>query len=156
MDIVLNSGYELKISGIVRPNPEANASSLTGIFGYTYKLVDYVIEKTENSDVVKAQRAPENADYDVLMGMPFAGETEDELSNSEKASAILAYFGTINEVKKTEIYTSILSVPPEGFAESTVQSMLEEYNTREAMIGLIADAYGMSPDKIAEVYSPMA
>lgn len=150
MDIVLNSGYELKISGIVRPNPEANASSLTGIFGYTYKLVDYVIEKTENSDVVKAQRAPENADYDVLMGMPFAGETEDELSNSEKASAILAYFGTINEVKKTEIYTSILSVPPEGFAESTVQSMLEEYNTREAMIGLIADAYGMSPDKIAE------
>lgn len=150
MDIVLNSGYELKISGIVRPNPEANASSLTGIFGYTYKLVDYVIEKTENSDVIEAQRAPENADYDVLTGMPFAGEAEVELSNSEKASAILAYFGTINEVKKTEIYTSILSVPPEGFAESTVQSMLEEYNTREAMIGLIADAYGMSPDKIAE------
>lgn len=150
MDIVLNGGYELKISGIVRPNPDANASSLSGIFGYTYKLVDYVIERTENSDVVRAQRAPENSDYDVLKGMPFASDGEEELSNTEKASAIIEYFGTISEVKKTEIYTSILSVPPEGFAESTVQSILEEYNTREAMIGLIADAYGMSSDKIAE------
>ncbi len=47
MKLIVEHGYDLKITGVVRPNPDASANSISGIFGYTYKLVDQVIAENE-------------------------------------------------------------------------------------------------------------
>ncbi len=74
------NGIEMKICGIVRPKEGAVASSIAGVIGYSPKLAEYVIDYTENADVVKAQRA--DSETDILTGMPFAETiTRDEVKN---------------------------------------------------------------------------
>ncbi len=74
---VLNNGLELKIVGIIRPKEEAAATAISGTIGYTKELTEYVIEQTNNSSIVKAQK--NNKETDVFTGKPF--------SNSENAEA---------------------------------------------------------------------
>lgn len=149
MNIIIENGLDLKISGIVKPNTEASANAISGVFGYTHKLVEYVIEQTNVSDVVVAQRSSENKNYDVLTGLPFIDD-RDELTASEKADAIKLYFSNLSDVEKTEIYTNILSVPSDEYLESTVTSLLEEYKTREQMENFIAQAYGLDVDRVKD------
>ncbi len=74
------NGIEMKICGIVRPKEGAVASSISGVIGYSPKLAEYIIDYTEKTDVVKAQRA--DNETDVLTGMPFAETiTRDEVKN---------------------------------------------------------------------------
>lgn len=58
MNLVIDHGYDLKIVGIIKPNPDAAVTSATGSFGYTSALTQYVIEQTNNSELVKEQKLP--------------------------------------------------------------------------------------------------
>ena len=70
-------GVTLKISGIVRQNPDAVAGMMqSGAIGYTAALTDYVIEDAADSDVIVDQMA--NPDVDVLTGLPFLTGDEPE------------------------------------------------------------------------------
>lgn len=149
MNIIIENGLDLKISGIVRPNPDASANAISGIFGYTHKLVEYVIEQTNASDVVKAQRSCENENYDVLTGLPFVNDAA-ELTDSEKADAIRLYFSNLSDIEKTEIYTEILSVPSDEYLESTVASLIDVYNTREQMESFIAQTYELDIERVRD------
>ncbi len=150
MKLIVEHGYDLKITGVVRPNPDASANSISGIFGYTYKLVDQVIAENEKSEVVLAQRAPENENYDVLAGLPFTADGDKNLSNGEKAAAIKEYFGSLNAAEKTDIYTKILSVPEDGYVEQAIAPIMDGLKTREDMIEFVASAYNLNHDKATE------
>ena len=43
---LLEKAMELKVVGIVRPKPDAVATSITGTVGYTKELTEYIIEET--------------------------------------------------------------------------------------------------------------
>ena len=47
---------------------------IRGGLAYTSKLTDYIIEKANNSDIVKKQL--ENEDTDILTNLPFPSDTE--------------------------------------------------------------------------------
>lgn len=143
MKLIVEHGLTLKITGIVRPNADSSANSINGIFGYTSKLVEYIIDETEKSEVVIAQRADENENFDVIEGLPFTAD-DQELNDEEKASAINEYFDSLDDVGKTEIYTKILSIPPEGYVDASIAPVLEGLETREDMIEFISSAYGLS------------
>ncbi|MBO5788876.1 MAG: ABC transporter permease, partial [Clostridia bacterium] len=76
----------LKISGIIRPKPDATATSISGVIGYTSALTDYLIEQGQNMDVVKAQL--QNPHLDVLTGLPFRTGLSSGPSDTDKVNQI--------------------------------------------------------------------
>lgn len=142
LELVIENGYDLRISGIIRPNPDAASTAVSGTFGYTSALTEYVIQKTNESEIVREQRLPENENYDVLTGLPFVITEDINPTDAYKAEKITEYFAALNDAEKTEIYTSIISTPSEEYLEQVVGTLMQNYGTREAMIKLVADTYG--------------
>ena len=137
--IMLNSLYndalELKVSGIIRPNENADTTMLNGSIAYTYALTEYVIEEAENSDVVKAQKA--NPRIDVTSGLPFK-ENTGTLTPEEKKAAFLAYVDDLTDEKKAEVYVAIqcLKAELQGLDAATEQA-LSQMTDKDAVIAMI-------------------
>ena len=71
MDLVIKNGLDLRLAGIIRPN-DNKAASVNGVFGYTSALSDYIIQKTNESEIiVREQKSPENVNLDVLSRTSF-------------------------------------------------------------------------------------
>ncbi len=66
---LIENGLELNIVGIIRPDEDNVLSIGTGGIGYTTELMEYALEYTRNSDVVKEQLA--NTKKDVISGLEF-------------------------------------------------------------------------------------
>ena len=71
----VDNGIDIKVVGIVRPNPDAASASITGVIGYTHELMEYVITQTEKNELVKAQKADPKTD--VFTGLPFESDEEE-------------------------------------------------------------------------------
>ncbi len=80
LENLLENAMELKVVGIVRPKPDAVATSITGTVGYTKELTEYIIEETNKQEIVKAQQA--DAETDVLTGKPFSDSDAAEEAQS--------------------------------------------------------------------------
>ena len=146
MDLVIDHGYELKIVGIVKPNPDAAVTSATGSFGYTSALTQYVIEQTNNSELVKEQKLPENENLDLLTGLPFVITEENNPTDEEKAEKITEYFAGLSDVEKTKIYTEILSEPTDEEIEQMTTAYMQQFSDRDSIITLVASTMGMDEE----------
>lgn len=151
LQLAVQNGYTLKIVGILRPDPDATAASVSGSFAYTQALTEYIIEKTANSEIVREQLLPENANYDVLRGLPFVMTAAQSPSESEKAERIRDYFASLTDEKKAELYQDILGTPTDEYLERTLGALLAQYPTRESMLTLAATSYGV-PESVVEAY----
>ena len=81
----LENSEEIKIVGIVKQNEEwTGASSSTGGVLYTNELEKYVINKINDSEIVKEQKA--NQDTNIITGLKFSDEefSMDKLSMEQK------------------------------------------------------------------------
>ncbi len=150
MELLIENGYELKISGIVRPNEEAAATAISAPFAYTKALTSYIIEQTDQSELVQAQLDPQNENFDVLTGLPFLLTEEEQLDEARKAQEITEYFQTLTDQGKCEVYTKMLSTPPEDYLTQTKERYLEQYQTREDMENLVSSAYEMDLQTVQE------
>ena len=115
----------LKIVGIIRgkESKEVLTSSLYGIT-YTDNLVEYVISKNKDSEIVKAQKA---LDYNVLTGEVF-GKTEEGIKEKEN---LVAYLGG------DEVPFMINLLPKDFDSKEKVLDYLDNYNegkTKEEQI----------------------
>ena len=146
MNLVIDHGYDLKIVGIIQPNPDAAVTSATGSFGYTSALTQYVIEQTNNSELVKEQKLPENENLDLLTGLPFVITEENDPTDEEKAEKIKEYFAGLNDVEKTKIYTEILSKPTDEEIEQMTSMYMNNFSSRDAIITLVASTMGMDEE----------
>ena len=120
----LNTNYEelynsensetLKIVGIGRGR-EGNMLVASGYgLGYTEDLVNYVIEKNKDSDIVKKQN---DVDYNVLTGSKFAGDDAESEKNN-----MLSYLGA-------DIIPLAISIYPKDFdSKDEIISYLDKYN----------------------------
>ncbi len=70
MKNIINNSADIKIVGVIKPNEEASNASITTTMAYTSKLTEYMINKINESEIVKAQLA--NPDIDVFTGEAFA------------------------------------------------------------------------------------
>ena len=68
------SAESIKVVGIIKPNEEAVVSDTSGLIMYPKELTEYVINKINDSEIVKEQKA--NASINVLTGTPFVDESE--------------------------------------------------------------------------------
>ena len=98
----------LKITGIAKLKENSENMLMTSPIGYTKLLTDYIIEYTDNSSVVKAQRADENVN--AITGMAF--EPKDD---SENGLDLLSYKAK-SAKRSFRILTTISSLTPETFS----------------------------------------
>lgn len=137
LSILYENGVELKITGIIRQNPDAAASMLNGAIGYTTALTDYLIGLSEDSTLIKAQI--QNPDTDVITGLPFLSE-DKELHDGEKAVLIKEYLTSLPNAEKAAIYTELMSVPSDDYVAEEVQQYMASMD-REYIETTMARAY---------------
>ncbi len=128
---LLDSALKLKISGIVRPKEDAKGISLIQPFGYTKALTDYLIEYTDDSAVVKAQK--DNKTINITNGLEFA--PEDDLA---KIADTKKYISSLGVTDKANLAKSIMSMSPEASAQI---SMMDE-----TQLAYMMDNYLMDPE----------
>ena len=78
-----DNALNLKVTGIIRPNENAQSAMLSGSIAYTSKLAEYVIDHSKNSSIIADQM--ENSTTDVLTGLPFKTNTGN-LSRKKRKS----------------------------------------------------------------------
>ncbi|WP_196001179.1 ABC transporter ATP-binding protein/permease [Clostridium sp. 1001271B_151109_B4] len=146
MEKLMDSAIKLKITGVVRPKEDDNNTSITSAIGYTKALTDYIIEYTDNSEIVKAQK--ESPTINVLNGMEFSPSSDDEkLADTKKYLEGLGVSDKAN-LFKTIMYYSQSTGSVEGEEGSTsMQSGTPDISTMsEAQLAAMLDEYLKSPD----------
>ncbi len=148
---------EIKVVGIIKPNEEAIVAESSGLIGYTKELKEYVINKVNNSQIVKEQR--DNETINVFTGLQFSDETNsasgfnyneltDEqkaymstLSDEELANLMSSYSQNASGTYETNLKKlgavdldspSSLNIYPKDFeSKETIQNAIEEYNEQQ-------------------------
>ncbi|MCQ2425838.1 MAG: ABC transporter ATP-binding protein/permease [Lachnospiraceae bacterium] len=123
-----SDAIELKIVGIIRPNPDAVSNMISGSICYTAELTDLVIERTVNNELLKAQYA--DKENDLISGLPFP--TGKEVTDEEKAEAVRKHLSGLSAEEKALLYTLLMSIPSEEYLNAAVTAFLA--NTERAQI----------------------
>ena len=79
---LIENGQEIKIVGIVKPADNSIMVTTMGAIGYTSALTEYVVNATNECEIVKQQKADPKTD--VFTGIPF--KTEEQASAGSQAS----------------------------------------------------------------------
>lgn len=111
LEQVLSDAMELKVVGIVRPRPDAVATSIMGTIGYTKELTEYIIEETAKQQIIADQKA--DPDTDVLTGKPFA-------DGDKAADAQENAFDMSMLTPEQQMYIASLS-------EAELQALMQQY-----------------------------
>ncbi len=98
----LKSAVKLRITGIIKPKEGVETVFIKSNIAYTRALTDYIIDYTNNSEIVKAQIA--SPDKNVLSGIPFKAETDDEKAESAKK-----YLLSLKTSEKAALFTMVYS-----------------------------------------------
>ena len=102
--MALENAMEIKVVGIIKPSPDAVATSLTGAVAYLPSLTEYVLTSIQESEIVKAQLA--DPTVDVLNGLPFDDGVNSVLTDEERASRILDHLASLSDSEKATVYTA--------------------------------------------------
>lgn len=127
LDMLYNAGEKLKVTGIIRENPEAENHMLSGSICYTYKLTEYIINNAKNADIVKEQL--NNPNVDILSGLPFKSTT-GSLSDEEKEVAFRDYVSNLSQKDKAEKYVQIQCIMPTEILMQNVAIKMLTYADR--------------------------
>jgi putative ABC transport system permease protein len=161
MKNILENAEDIKVVGIIRPNEESNITTTTyGEIGYLSDLTKHVINKINDTDIVKEQL--ENQDINVFTGIEFsevsttatgsiafsADSLTDEqkialsnMSEEEQLAYISAYAGNVGASYEDNLSTlgvvdldkpSAINIYPKSFeAKDNIKNAIEDYNKKQ-------------------------
>ena len=112
----VDSGIDLRIVGVLKPNKTANSSALSPGIAYTHALTLQLMDRAANSQIVQEQLA--HPDTDV-----FTGKTFDELQGEAKQGVDLGSMFSVDEAALKGAFsfdTSALSGAAAGMDLSNV------------------------------------
>ncbi len=133
-----DNAMSLKVTGIIKPNEDADTTMLSGSIAYTSKLTEHIIKSADDSDVIKAQLNSPNTD--ILTGLPF-DTTTGTLTDIEKETAFREYIETLDNASKVAAYIAINCIPDEEFVKQQLDATMGSM-TRADMEKMLLD--GMS------------
>ena len=147
----------IKVVGIIKQNEESVASAqVTSGIGYNRKLKEYVINKSNESEIVKEQK--ENQDVNVFSGLKFPTDEENSnfdynslsneqkmamsnLSNEQIAQMMEAYTENKNASYDKNLQTlsaidlskpTSISIYPKNFeAKDNITKAIDDYNQKQ-------------------------
>ena len=118
MKELLNNCENINIVGIIKQNEQSVASQMSGMIGYTKELKEYVINKTNETEIVKEQK--DNPDVNVFTGLSFPDEnskTFDYSQLSDEQRAQLAMLSTEELAEIMETYSNNANASYDGNLE---------------------------------------
>ncbi len=81
----ISDAESIKVVGIIKQNENSSATGMAGGIGYLKDLKEYVINKTNEAEIVKEQK--ENPDVNVFTGLEFPKEGEEQTFNIQNLSS---------------------------------------------------------------------
>ena len=150
----LKDSEDISIVGILRPSPDAVTTSVRGgSIGYRSELMRHLIDKVNDSEIVKQQK--ENPDTDVFTGLPF--ESKD--INEQLYDAYIAAIKDPEQKAKVQAYVD--QQKKDGKELEITEEMLQAYAmTLPANQQATVSAYlqqlkasGLSPNDIVKRFS---
>ena len=123
MKNAIDNGLLIKVVGIIRPKSDAAvSSSINGRIGYRTSLMEYLIDRVNNSAVVREQK--EKPDFDVINGIPFDnGTLIDQISSSMES--FNAYLATLPDDRRQESTESLGMMQQQGMSESEMLTVIK-------------------------------
>lgn len=110
----LNSAAEdITVVGIIRPADSSVANQTSGFVGYPESLMEHLINKVNDSEIVKAQKA--DPEKDVFTGRPF--ETDTDNMTYEQ---LTAYISSLPEKEQAEYNAYISQMTAAGQTEEQI------------------------------------
>ena len=94
----LDNALTLKVVGIIKPDEEAAATGASGLVYYTNDLTKYIINKNNESEIVKEQKA--NPEINILTNLEFSDNTSFDVSQMTPEQ--LAYFQSLSTQELAE------------------------------------------------------
>ncbi|MCD8105238.1 MAG: ABC transporter ATP-binding protein/permease [Lachnospiraceae bacterium] len=156
LQYLYDNALTLKVVGIVRTNEDATSSMLDNGIAYTSALTEYVIEKSRESDVAKAQ--VENETIDVLTGLPFSDSSES-LTDEEKQEKFLAYIEELSDEDKAQSYIEIMSIPSDEDLEAAVSETMADYtieDMRTSIVQMLVSQMSLDEETATEYLGAMS
>ena len=101
MKDVVKNAEEISIVGIIRPNEETVASSGSGLVGYNKELKEYVINKINESEIVKQQK--ENPEINVFTGIAFPEDTDATFDYSQLSDEQKMYMASLSQEELADL-----------------------------------------------------
>ena len=84
MKKLVDSAETITVVGIIRPGENSIVNATTGSIGYRSELIEYTVNKTNEAEIVKQQKA--HPDTDVFTGIPFPESAEASQPEKEAAA----------------------------------------------------------------------
>ena len=151
----INNAETVKVVGIIKQNEQSAVStSVTSGIGYTKQLKEYVVEKSNDAQIVKEQK--ENKDVNVFSSLKFPTDedtssmenltTEQRMAMSKLSSEEIAKMMEAYSANKDASYeknlqklgavdidtpTSISIYPKDFESKDKISSAIEEYNQKQ-------------------------
>ena len=151
-----DNGETIRVSGIIRKNPDAVSGMLQGSIAYTSGLTERILNRAEESDAVNDQLS--RPDTDIFTGLPFPSDS-DSLDETERAERFLEIVEQQTEAERAKTYRRILSTPSEETLQNAVDSALgamDRAAMEEQMRSALALQTGISSDKIDSYLAAMS
>ena len=150
-------GTEIKIVGFIRPGEDVKAPMLKSYMGYTSLLTNYVIEKTNSSDIVKAQQ--DDKENDIITGTKFMTEDYTEPTPEEKAETAKAFIKKADTDTKADIFRLVAAQPDPKQADEQVAAAMKDFD-RKSFVQQITEMYsselGVDASQITSFVSQMS
>ena len=152
----LQNAESIKVVGIIKQNEQSVATGMSGGIGYTKELKEYVINKSNESEIVKEQK--ENPNINIFTGMEFPTDNEtsefnynnltqeqklalNNLNNEEMVELMEAYNENRNASYENNLQKlgaidldspSSINIYPKDFdAKDRISSAIESYNQKQ-------------------------
>lgn len=139
MEQAAENGLKLKVVGILKPDADSLISSTnSGGIGYTHALTEYMIDKTNSSELVKEQK--ENPDVDVFTGIEFPKADEEEEQPMSQSEAMEMLTGMLTEEQRTKLNEGIMAALTEeqqAQIQSAMMSMVSDEQMNSIMMGVL-------------------
>ena len=101
MKQIVDKAEEIQIVGIIKPNENTVASSSAGLIGYNKELKEYVINKVNDAEIVKEQKA--NPEINVFTGIKFPENTNGTFDYTQLSDEQKAYMATLSEAELAQL-----------------------------------------------------
>lgn len=119
----INNSEEIEIVGIVRPSDNTAASSEIGSIGYKSELMTHLINKVNDSEIVKKQKG--NPDVDVFTGIEFPTEEEEEQPPMTMED-IQAYIMTLDPETQQTVMGQLAQAQEMGMTDEQIAKAFAE------------------------------
>lgn len=126
MTKVVEDAEPIKVVGIIKPEENSiMSSSSSSAIGYTHALTEYLVNKVNDSEIVKAQK--DSPETDIFTGKEFA---KDEDKKTLTMEDIQAYIATLPQEQQAQVMAQLQQAQQMGMTkQQIVDAFSQQMNT---------------------------